>query len=132
VADRDSYYITLRESLIHAINAGRRRARKSGCQHSLVRVERTQDWGRADIVLRLGGVHIDGTDLVADRIDIAFAHHLFEGRTLLDLHLQLGGRNGYRKTHSVTVDLANPQSIEQVGKFLDWMHVPFAAPDAEG
>lgn len=132
MADRDSYYITLRESIIHAINTGRRRARRSGRHHSLVRVERAQNWGRADIILHLGGVHINGTDLVADRIDIAFAHYLFEGRTLIDLHLQLGGSNGYRKTHSVEVDLTDPCSLEQIGKFLDWMHVPFAAPDAGG
>lgn len=132
MADSESYYLALRESLIHAINAGRRQARRSGRRHSLVRVERAQDWGRADIILYLGVVRITGTDLIAKRIDIAFAHHVFEGRTLLDLHLQLAGSNGYRKTHSVTVDLSDSHSIGKIGKFLDWMHVPFAAPDAAG
>lgn len=132
MADSDSFYVALRESLIHAINTGRRRARRSGRHHSLVRVERAQDWGRADIILHLGVVHITGTGLIAKRIDIAFAHHVIEGRTLLDLHLQLAGSGDYRKTHSVTVDLSDRCSIGQIGKFLDWMHVPFAAPDAEG
>lgn len=132
MAHSESFYMALRESLTHAINTGRRQAGRSGRRHSLVRVERAQDWGQADIILHLGVIHIKGTGLTAKRIDIAFAHHMFEGRTLLDLHLQLVGSSGYRMTHSVTVDLSGPNSIGQIGKFLDWMHVPFAAPDTGG